>query len=185
MNKTSDLIPGFLRGEPVILQKLYTETYPIVKRYIMSRDGSLKDAEDIFHNALVLLFVKLKNEKSNIQSFENYLFIVCRNMWRRENKKKRVTNIDINTLTLINESVEMSTFYTEQNQWDLYQEKFKELSGNCQSILKLVFQKIGYPSIVKTFGYASETVARQRVFKCKSRLIQLIKRDPRYKRLKK
>ena len=161
MSETNDLIPGFLRGEPEILQELYTETYPIVKRYIMNRDGTLKDAEDIFHNALVLLFVKLKNEKLNIQSFENYLFTVCRNMWRRENKKKRVTNNDVSTL--VNESVEMSTFYTEQNQW---------------------FQKIKYASIVETFGYASETVARQRVFKCKSRLVQLIKRDHRYKRLK-
>ena len=97
MSETNDLIPGFLRGEPEILQELYTETYPIVKRYIMNRDGTLKDAEDIFHNALVLLFVKLKNEKLNIQSFENYLFTVCRNMWRRENKKKRVTNNDVST----------------------------------------------------------------------------------------
>jgi RNA polymerase sigma factor (sigma-70 family) len=182
MSETNDLIPGFLRGEPEILQELYTETYPIVKRYIMNRDGTLKDAEDIFHNALVLLFVKLKNEKLNIQSFENYLFTVCRNMWRRENKKKRVTNNDVSTL--VNESVEMSTFYTEQNQWDLYHEKFKELTDSCQTILKLVFQKIKYASIVETFGYASETVARQRVFKCKSRLVQLIKRDHRYKRLK-
>ncbi|MEM7185083.1 MAG: sigma-70 family RNA polymerase sigma factor [Bacteroidota bacterium] len=182
MAETNDFIQGFLKGEPVVLQKLYTESFPVVLRYVRSHDGSSKDAEDIFHNALVLLFVKLKDQKLQIQSFESYLFTICRNMWRRQSKKKWVTNED--TRTLVSESADMAAFYVEQNQWDLYQEKLKELTANCKQILEMTFKKISYKQIVEAFGYASETVARQRVFKCKSRLIQLIKKDKRYLRLK-
>ena len=79
----------------------------------------------------------------------------------------------------------MAAFYLEQNQWELYQEKFKLLSTNCKNILQMIFDKQSYETIIKKFGYNSKLVARQRVFKCKSRLVQLIKKDNRYTRLKK
>ncbi|MDC8002458.1 sigma-70 family RNA polymerase sigma factor [Aureisphaera galaxeae] len=182
MHKEDPFIKGFLGGEPDILRKIYSQSFPTVRGYIMSRNGSKAEAEDIFHNALVTLYVKLKNDELQIQSFESYLFTMCRNMWRRERSKNRVTNLD--TIPLVDESVDMAKFSIEQSQWDLYQEKFKELSENCRKLLGMTFKKIAYKEIVTFFNYASETVARQRVFKCKSRLLQLIKRDPRYLRLK-
>ena len=41
-----------------------------------------------------------------------------------------------------------------------------------------------YAEIVSLYKYASQLVARQRVFKCKSRLIQLIQKDRRYTQYK-
>ena len=86
--------------------------------------------------------------------------------------------------TLVDESVDLATFSLEQSQWDLYKEKFNELSDNCKVLLNKVFNKIPYRDIMIALGYASEGVARQRVFKCKARLIQLVKKDKRYRRLK-
>ncbi len=182
MQTDSDFIEGFLGGNKFVLKKIYDNSFPSVKNFILSRSGSQKDAEDVFQNALLLLFVKLKKEKVKIQSFDNYLFIVCRNLWRREKAKNRVTNVD--NITLISEDLDLAGFYVEENQWELYNEKFKQLSEQCKEIIKLVFKKVPYAEIVKQFDYASQTVARQRVFKCKKRLIQLIKNDQRYSRLK-
>ena len=182
MQKDSLFTKRFLEGDSNILQDVYTNSYPFVERYIVTRNGTKKDAEDIFHNALLLIYVKLKEEKIVIKKFEHYLFTVCKNLWRRENAKKRVTNLE--AIPLVSEEVDMATFYLEHQQWELYQEKFKKLSDSCQEILKMVFQKKTYQEIVKHFSYNSETVARQRVFKCKTRLIQLIKQDKRYFKLK-
>ncbi len=177
-------IEGFLNGDPEVFKKIYDSCYTNVIQYISARGGSKKQAEEIFQNALVQLYVKLKNNQLNIQSFEDYLFIVCINLWRRENKlKNRVTNID--AIPLKDESIDKATFYIEQMQWDLYKEKFKELSQQCQNILKMVFNKQAYSEIVKAYKYASENVARQRVFKCKARLIALIQKDSRYNDFKK
>ena len=182
MNKKDPFIEGFLNGKSDIFKKLYTESFPGVKRYIIGRGGSKEAAEDIFHNALVTLFVKLKNDELQIQSFNNYLFTICKNLWKRECSKNRVTNLS--SIPLMNEDVDLARFSIEQKQWDLYQEKLKELSENCRKLLLMSFKKIAYKEIVAIFNYASETVARQRVFKCKSRLIKLIKKDSRYLRLK-
>ncbi len=182
MNNNKEFIQAFLTGEPQTMKVIYAKTYPYVERYILSRNGSKKDAEDVFHNSLLHLYVKLKENSLNIQHFESYLVTVCKNLWKRESGKTRVTNID--GLPLVSESIDMGSFFIEEEQWSLYKEMLKKISQQCQEILKLVFDKVGYDAIVKTYGYSSQTVARQRVFKCKTKLVQLIKKDERYKRLK-
>ncbi len=182
MQNESSFIQGFLRGDTKVLSDIYTKEFPYIKAYILKRGGSKKDAEDIFQDVLVLLFVKLKEDKLQIQSFDKYLFTVCRNLWRRKNTGIRVTNLD-NT-PLISEELDKASFYIEQQQWELYKEKFKTLSTQCQEILLMLLKKVSYNEIVKKFNYASQLVARQRVFKCKMKLIKLIKNDSRYQSLK-
>ncbi|OUR98137.1 hypothetical protein A9Q86_13840 [Flavobacteriales bacterium 33_180_T64] len=180
--KNDDFIRQFLEGNPKALDHIYNNNFQYVEYYITSRNGSLKDAEDIFHNALIILYVKLKAEKIEIQSFDNYLFTVCKNLWKKEKSKKKVTNIE--TYPLVSEELDLASFYLEHSQWELYKEKYELLSKQCKDILKMVFEKKSYETIVKTFSYASQTVARQRVFKCKKKLTQLIKEDSRYSKLK-
>lgn len=183
MPKDEDFIKGFLKGDSKILHKIYKESFQYLERYIITRGGSKKDAEDVFHNALVIMYVKLKENQIKVKKFDNYLFTVCKNLWKRENSKNRVTNIDV--LPLISEELDKAAFYLEQNQWELYKEKFEELTQQCKEILKMVFEKKSYAEIVSKYSYNSQLVARQRVFKCKNRLIKLIQIDKRYARLKK
>lgn len=181
MSSNSNWEALFLEGNPKIINDLYLRLYEKVERYILSRGGLKKDAEDVFHNALLHLYTKAKNGELNVSNIDNYLFKVCINLWRRGFAKKRVTNVS--EMPLMAEKSNLELFYDEQSQWDLYVEKFELLTENCKELLSLIFGKTPYEDIVQQFSYASQTVARQRVFKCKSRLIQLIKNDKRYKRL--
>ncbi|WP_299889471.1 RNA polymerase subunit sigma [uncultured Lacinutrix sp.] len=180
--KNDDFVRQFLEGNTELLNNIYKNSFKYVSHYITSRDGSIKDAEDIFHNALLLIYVKLKEDSINIQSFDNYLFTVCKNLWKRENTKYRVTKTNI--IPLVNEELDKAAFYLEHSQWELYKEKFELLSKQCKDILNMVFEKKPYTEIVSKYSYASQTVARQRVFKCKSRLAKLIKEDLRFSKLK-
>jgi len=182
MQNESSFIQDFLQGDPDVLSKIYKNIFPHINAYILSRGGNKSQAEDIFQDALVILFVKLKEDKLQIQSFDKYLFTVCRNLWRKQNSGKRVTNVD--SIPLISEELDKASFFIEHQQWELYKEKFEDLSAQCQEILLLLLKKTSYEQIVEKFNYSSHVVARQRVFKCKSRLIKLIKNDARYRRLK-
>ena len=51
-------------------------------------------------------------------------------------------------------------------------------------ILSLFFAKTPYAEIVASTEYTSETVVRQRVFKCKKKLTDLIKEDLRFNSLR-
>ena len=72
----------------------------------------------------------------------------------------------------------------ENDRWEVYHRNFNLLSDNCKIVLSLFLKKKKQKDIAKELGYNSESVVRQRVFKCKSKLIKLIQKDTAYKKLK-
>ena len=92
--------------------------------------------------------------------------------------------MDENIPIPITEESKMSYFILEQRRLDFYQEKFQLLSDNCKEILSSYFNGVGYEEILEELKYGSVNTVRQRVFKCKARIIKLIKNDPRFHKLK-
>lgn len=172
-------------GDSKKIVVIYQENFNAVKKFILQNKGSIADAEDVFQKALLQIAVRYKREKFEINtSFNAYLFTVCKNLWRRElNKlKNKVTNCQV--VELVSEANDNSLAYLELKKQELFVEKLGEMSSNCKEILTLFFAKVPYAEIVKTTTYNSETVVRQRVFKCKKKLTELIKNDKRYNLLK-
>ena len=131
------------------------------------------------------MLLGIQKKKIEIKtSFNAYLFTVCKNLWRRElnNSKNRVTNSNI--IELKSKEIDNSLAIIEQKRQELFIEKLGLISDNCKKILTLFFAKIPYAEIVKNSDYTSETVVRQRVFKCKKKLTELIKNDKRFNSLK-
>ncbi|PKH50682.1 RNA polymerase subunit sigma [Tenacibaculum sp. Bg11-29] len=164
---------------------IYNENYTSVKKFVLQNKGGIADAEDVFQKALLQITVRYKKEKFKINtSFNAYLFTVCKNLWRRElNKSKnKVTNTEI--IELVSEDQDNSLAYLELKRQELFVEKLGEISENCKKVLTLFFAKTPYAEIVNSTDYSSETVVRQRVFKCKKKLTELIKKDVKYNSLK-
>ena len=164
---------------------IYKNNLPKVKKFVVQNNGNIEDAEDVFQKALLQIGMRYQKEKFCITtSFDAYLFTVCKNLWRRElNKQKhRVTNNDV--IELVNEERDSSLALIEQKRQELFIEKLNEISENCREILLMFFAKTSYADIVESTEYTSETVVRQRVFKCKKKLTKIIKLDKRYNSLR-
>ena len=177
-------LEGLISGDQSIISRIYSKNFPSVVSFVTKNNGSYSDAEEIFQDALFQLVVRYRVRKFEIKSsFEGYLFTVCKNLWRKELniRKKKVRNDDV--IELKNEEEKNSSFILEQERWELFEEKIAQLSENCQQLLREYFNKIPYNIIVKKFNYSSENVAFQRVFKCKKRLTELIRKDSRYNNL--
>ena len=184
MIETDYLIKGLIDKNEKIILKIYELMYPKILRFVLNNNGQNSDAQDVFQNALLQIAVRYKKKPFEITtSFEAYLFTVCKNLWRRElNKSKKwVTNDAIIQLQSKEEDRALATL--EQERWELFTERLKTISENCRKVLQLFFNKTPYSEIVKKMGYNSESVVRQRVFKCKNKLTELIKSDKRYKSL--
>ncbi len=178
-------LDALVGGNAKSIKKIYTISFPAVKRFVLQNKGNTQDAEDIFQKALLQIAVRHKKENIQIKSsFDAYLFTVCKNLWRREliSHKKRVTNKE--EMEQVSEYVDDSCAIVEQKRQELFVEKLNEISGNCKNILSMFFAKISYAEIVASTDYNSETVVRQRVFKCKKKLTELIKQDTRFNSLK-
>lgn len=182
--ESKNYLEGLLSGDQSVIDEIYKNNFQPVLSFVRKNKGSYQDAEEVFQDALFQLIVRLKIRKFEITStFEGYLFTVCKNLWRKElNKRKnRVRNTDVKELVI--EENKHSSFILEQERWELFEEKMNQLSDNCIKLLKDYFNKVSYDVIVEKFNYSSENVAFQRVFKCKKRLAELIKRDSKYQDL--
>lgn len=185
MENNSHYLNALLRGDSDQINDIYQENFPKIRAFICKNNGHEADAEDIFQKALVQLVVRYRKEKFVItSSFEAYLFTACKNLWRRElNKRKNQVTID-EFIEPMNEAQDLAMATLEQKRWELFKEVLESISENCKKVLTLFFAKVTYKNIVDEMQYNSETVARQRVFKCKAKLTELIQKDQRYNSLK-
>ncbi len=179
------LFNSLINGNSKGILQIYKVVFPKVYSFVAKNSGQKEDAEDIFQKTLMQLATRFKDKKIAFSSsFEAYLFTACKNQWRKKlnSEKKWVTNVVSEEPIYDNEELEVH-LETEEK-WKLYKEMFEQLSANCKEVLKLFYQKLPYAAICQELGYASEPVARQRVFKCRSKLSSLIKKDIRYKQIK-
>lgn len=178
-------LDGLVDENSKTIVEIYKTVFPSAKKFVVQNKGNEEDAEDIFQKALLQIAIRHKEQKIEIKSsFEAYLFTVCKNLWRRELNfhKKRVTNLD--EVTLKGKYENDALALVEQKRHELFVEKLGEISKGCKEILTMFFSKIPYKEIVEKTEYSSVLVVKQRVFKCKKRLADLIKKDDRYHLLK-
>ena len=173
-----------MKGDSEGINAIYHQNFPKVKNFILKNGGSAQDAEDVFQKALLQLAVRYKKEKFTIEtSFDYFLFTVCKNLWRREINRSKPRVYYAPTQEPGDETYDQALALLEQKRWELFSDCFDQMTGNCRKVLKLYFSKVPYSEIMKKMNYSSETVARQRVFKCKARLKEIIRKDPRYNSL--
>ena len=178
-------LDSLVNGDSAMIANLYKKSYPKVKKFVLQNKGNEEDAQDVFQKALLQIAVRHQKEAICITTnFNAYLFTVCKNLWRRElnTYKKRVTNVEAKEQ--VDEYVDAAYALIEQKRQELFVEKLGEISTNCKKILTMFFAKIPYAEIIKHTDYTSEIVVRQRVFKCKKKLTELIQKDSRFKTLK-
>ena len=182
--KNDYYLKGLSEGNIEIIKTIYSKSYPGVQKFILQNKGSVQDAEETFHDALYQLSARYKTRNFEIKStFEGYLYIVCRNIWRKElNRRKKVVRNE-GVIELHHKEEAHSNNIIEQERWELFEEKMELLSDNCRKLLNDFFNKVSYSDIVQKFNYSCENVAFQRMFKCKKRLADLIKKDVRFKEL--
>lgn len=182
MTENEDCIRKFMDGDAAFLKQLYAKNYFGVEAYILKNSGTKEQARDVFQHGLLVLYTLLKKEKLQISNFDNYLFTVCKNFWIKQSSQNSVTKL--NTVTLVDKSPDLASFHIEQLQWNLFKEKLESLKETCKTIIKLTLAKVSYAEISKKLKFSNENAARQKAFRCKTKLFKMIQADARFKKLK-
>lgn len=189
-HEDNKFLNAVLTNDREVLKEIYDRFLPRIIHFIKSNSGTQEDAMDIFQDAIMVIHKKAKTEGLNInKSFYNYLYTICRNLWMRELEKKKkagVTSIDlhIDTYSVTEDITGLNELIVQRETYKLYLDKFKELGEDCQNILQQFFEGINMKTIALRMGFASEGYAKKRKHICQKRLIDSIKKDPRYKTLK-
>ena|ERR1035437_1159297 len=184
---TLDLLNGILRNDTIILQFIYKNFYSKINFFIKKNSGDDDDANDVFQEAIIIIFRKLKaNELVLDCTFETYLYSVCRFLWLKQLDKRKVEKEKIKDNHEYNEDLYddgLEKVADLNERYKLYQKHFTNLGKDCQKVLQLYFDKVPLKNIAQIMGFKSEKYAKKRKFKCKEYLIKSIKQDLEYNKI--
>lgn len=181
----SNIVKGFLAGKENVIRLFYERNFQKIKVFIEKNSGTETDAEDVFQEAIIITYQKLRAGSLQLEcSLGTYVFAVSRNIWmntlRKRNKIRswdKLPEISDTMQTTILEDIHTL------ERLALYQKYFLKLGENCQRLLGFFFSGKRMSEIADSMGY-SGGYARKKKFECKKRLIEMVEQDPLYEELR-
>jgi len=177
------IIDGLKRRESGIIRYVYKEYYPTIKFLITTNSGTETDAEDVFQDALVVLYRKIARENLILtSSFKTFLYSICRNLWLQRLDRRVFSNqfLEMEDMGDLQENQYFDQPEEDQDKYRLFQQHFLRLSEDCQKVLQLFMSKISLKEIAEIMGFKTEKYAKTRKFMCKEKLKNSILNDPNF-----
>ncbi|OON66464.1 RNA polymerase sigma factor [Hymenobacter sp. CRA2] len=157
------------------LTRLYQRTFPMVRRYVLAHGGTPADAQDVFHDALIVLYEKAVADTLTLTAAPStFLVAISRNLWRRELQRRGQAPLT----ELTDEQAEHLPAEPEApaEAAESVLAYVARLGERCQSIL-LSFYYFRQPleQIAAAHQYRSVRSATVQKFKCLERLRQAVR----------
>jgi RNA polymerase sigma factor (sigma-70 family) len=165
------------------LQYLYDVSLKKVRGHIMKNSGSREDANDIFQDAVIILFNQVRLGKFNeSNSIDGFIFSISKNLWiDKVRRNKKFTNYDSpDQFNTISDSVNILDDLITKEKSHAMREAFNLLDEKCQKILTyVIFEKRTMKEVSSLMNYSSDDVAKTNHYRCKQYLSKLVKNNPR------
>lgn len=174
------------------LKYVYKKTKKYSIRFMKKMSSGSKvtesDLNDIYHDAIMVLYEKIRDEKFKLtSSFQTYLNSVCRfQLLNKFKEKKKNTNLNDDFPVLnpefgqydpsVNDELEPVPDLNESkfNALDKAMNTLKDAGGKCYEILSLFwYQKKSMNYIADHLGYNNAATAKNQKAKCQKRLKKL------------
>jgi RNA polymerase sigma factor (sigma-70 family) len=175
------LLEGLKKRDREVIRYVYKEYYPTIKFLIITNSGTDTDAEDVFQDAMVIIYRKITDNKLILtSSFKTFLYSICRNLWlqRLDRKLFSYEFLENENLTDMQDSIVVEITEIENEKYRIFQQHFLRLSEDCKKILRLFMNKVPLKEIAEIMGFKTEKYAKTRKFMCKEKLKNSIINDP-------
>lgn len=160
------------------LTELYRDAFPAVRRHVRRRGGTDPDAQDVFQDALVVLFERAVNNRLVLTaSASSYLLGVARNLWRREVERRSQRPLAALAAEHEQAAAEIPADpLAETADPPAVRDYVERLGEKCKAIL-LSFYYFQEPleQIAGALGYGSVRSATVQKFKCLERLRKAVR----------
>ncbi|OUJ73077.1 hypothetical protein BXP70_14650 [Hymenobacter crusticola] len=166
---------ALLTNRERVLTQLYQQTFPLVRRHVLRHSGSSQDAQDIFHDALVIFYEKAVHGSLTLTAAPStYLVSICRNLWHRElarRSRQPSTTLEEEHTDFAESAPADSETAPTTSQAELVLDYVENLGAKCKSLLvSFYYFKEPLEQIAATHHYSSVRSATVQKFKCLERL---------------
>tara|TARA_R110002096_G_scaffold432976_1_gene650730 strand:+ start:10913 stop:11464 length:552 start_codon:yes stop_codon:yes gene_type:complete len=162
-----------LKGEnSFAFGELYRDYFGTVKRFVISNNGTLADAEDIFQDTMLVLVEKMRQDHFQLTaSLKTYIMAISKNLWF---KKLRDSHLQTDAAAFDEEKFfeEIdSAIEAEKNYREKVQGYLKKITTHCNRLINDIFFKGKLiEEIQKEYGYSSRHNAINQKHKCISQI---------------
>ncbi|MGC4103531.1 RNA polymerase sigma factor [Ferruginibacter sp.] len=135
---------------------------PAVKQYIKANNGSADDAQDIFQDALVILYKKIQDGNLVLSvPLKTYLMAVVKNCWLQELRRRNKLPVTENIPDIaLEENSEEPGFVAATAAFNLLGEKCKDL------LMLFYFKKKSFKEIAAQLAFSDERTAKNQKYRC-------------------
>ena len=170
-----ELLEGLACNDKKAIETIYKRHYNMVQALILSNSGYPDDARDIFQEAMIVLYQKVKSGSFELNcQLKTYLYSVSRRLWlkRLSQSQKMSTWSEVEDLQ---ETVPVEDELERHAQHDLdfqvMEQSLNNLGEPCRSLLKAYYLEMkSMVEIAGDFGYTNADNAKNQKYKCLMRL---------------
>ncbi len=172
----SEVVLGILNNSDAALRRLYVAYFPMILQLIINNNGNEDDAKDIYQEAIIVLYNKVKAGNFEQSSkLKTYIYSICRRLWL-----KRLTQLnryggdirDFQEFLPVDDEIELHN--DRDIQFDKMESALLLLGEPCKTIMEdFYIYNRSMQDICERFGYTNADNAKTQKYKCLQRLKKL------------
>lgn len=174
-------ISDFQKDNNVAFGILYRKYFGYTRKFVLSNKGNSEDAEDVFQDALIILYEKLYDDDFKAYTcLANYVTGISKNLWLKKLHNRNFfvemhENYYSENKEEINQAIE-----NERDYYDKLNDYINKISSHCQTLIHDIFMKNkNIDEIQEKYNYSTKHNAQNQKHKCVEQ-IRKIKKDDNF-----
>ena len=167
------LLEGLARSDKKAIEIIYRENYNMVQSLIINNSGSTDDAKDIFQEAMIVLYEKVRSGTFELNCLiKTYVYSVSRRLWlKRLQQMNRYVPAVENLQDTVPVEEEVEENERINSEFQAMEKAISSLGEPCKSLLEAYYlEKKSMQEIALFFGYTNAENAKNQKYKCLVRL---------------
>lgn len=174
----TELLEGLAIGKREVVAALYRAYHMVLVKWVIGRGGLEADAEDVFQEALIILYEKAQQPEFCLTcKLSTYLFAICKRLWYKKLEQKSPFS-ELRELAM-DEDLDHGQVYEDdleehwerELQFEQLEKALEQLGEPCASLLRAFYmEKKSMQDIAADFRYTNAENAKTQKYKCLSRL---------------
>jgi RNA polymerase sigma factor (sigma-70 family) len=169
----NEAILGILNNSEGMLKRIYVAYFPMILQMVISNNGNEDDAKDIYQEAIIVLYNKVKAGNFELSSkLKTFIYSICRRLWLKRLSQMSRYGGDIHDFQeYLPVEEELITHEEKDIQFDKMADALKLLGEPCKTIIEdyYMYSK-SMQEICEKFGYTNADNAKTQKYKCLQRL---------------
>lgn len=167
--KDREILERVSRGDEEALDYLYKKHFKMMTRIVLSNNGTMDEAKDVYQEALLAFWQKVMSGKLVLTSkISTYLYSICLNLWRKELDRKSRQFEKTDDVTYQD--------FEKKERIKIINECINQLGDACRRILTYYyFDGMSMSEIAKKLNFANTDTAKTKKYKCKKKLDEVVK----------